>query len=165
MEMWWIGTYIDPSRLLLLLAFAFAANLTLTHFAGFGKGHSFGQTMNQTFDSLAVGLISSLLVLVVLNRVGPSDPLDAVLGQIVVQAVPLSIGASLANAIFSGGGRGGEEQEGQPVRSILKDMSATAVGAAFVASTIAPTVEIPLLATELGNLHELALIGLSLVIS
>ncbi len=165
MEVWWIGTYVDPLSLLILLAFAFFASLTLNYFAGFGMGGSLGQTLNQTMDSLAVGLVSSLVVLVVLNRVGLSDPLDAVLGQIVIQAVPLSIGASLANAIFSGGGRGGGEQGGQSVSSIFKDMGVTAVGAAFVSSTIAPTVEIPLLAAELGNLHELALIGLSLVVS
>lgn len=169
MEMWWIGTYIAPWRLLVLLAFAFAANFALTYFVGFEKGHSFGQTLNQTIDSLAVGLVSSLVVLVVLNRIGTSDSLEAILGQVVIQALPLSIGASLANAIFSSGGRGGggseQDSETWTVRSILKDMGVTAVGAAFVGFTVAPTAEIPLLAAELGYLHELALIGLSLVIS
>ncbi|MDP8949628.1 MAG: TIGR02587 family membrane protein [Actinomycetota bacterium] len=168
MEMWWIGTYIAPSRLLVLLALAFAANLALTHFAGFKKGHSLGRTVNQATDSVAVGVVASLVILLVLNRIGLSDPLDAILGQIVIQAVPLSIGASLANAVFSSGGReggGGEGKEARPVRSILKDMGATAVGATFVGSTVAPTVEIPLLAAELGRLHELALIAVSLIIS
>lgn len=168
MEMWWIGTYIAPSRLVILLALTFAANFALTHFTGFKKGHSIGQTVNQTIDSVAVGVVASLVVLVVLNRIGFSDPLGAVLGQIVIQAVPLSIGASLANAVFSSGGRegvGGEEKETGSARSILKDMGATAVGATFVGSTVAPTVEIPLLAAELGHLHELALIAVSLIIS
>lgn len=164
MEMWWIGTYIAPSRLFVLLALAFVANLALTHFAGFKEGHSIGRTVNQTTDSVAVGVVTSLVVLLVLNRIGFSDPLDAILGQIVIQAVPLSIGASLANAVFSSGGREGGK-ETRPVQSIFKDMGATAVGATFVGSTVAPTTEIPLLAAELGCLHELVLIALSLIIS
>ncbi len=168
MEMWWIGTYVDLWRLLVLLAFTFATNFALSHIAGFKKQGTLGETADQTVDSVAVGLVSSLAVLLVLNRIGLSDPLDAILGQIIVQAVPLSIGASLARFIFSGGGRGGgsaREQRSEPVRSTLKDMAATAAGATFTGFTIAPTVEIPLLAAELGHLHELALIGLSLTIS
>jgi putative integral membrane protein (TIGR02587 family) len=168
MEMWWIGTYVELWRLLVLLGFIFAVNFALSHFAGFKERGILGETADQTVDSVAVGTVSSLVVLLVLNRIGSSDPLDAILGQIIVQVVPLSIGASLARFIVSGGGRGGgsaQEQENEPVRSTLKDMATTAAGAAFTAFTIAPTVEIPLLAAELGRLHELALIGLSLVIS
>lgn len=168
MEMWWIGTYVELWRLLVLLGFALAANFALSHFAGFKKAGTLGETADQTVDSVAVGVVSSLVVLLVLNRIKLSDPLDAILGQIMVQAVPLSIGASLARFIFSGGGRGAgsaHEQESEPVRSILKDMATTAVGATFTGFTIAPTTEVPLLAAELGHLHELALIVLSLLIS
>lgn len=122
MEMWWIGTYVEPWRLLVLLGFALAANFALSHFAGFKKEGTLGEIADQTVDSVAVGAVSSLVVLLVLNRIKLSDPLDAILGQMMVQAVPLSIGASLARFIFSGGGRGAgraHEQESEPVSDSL----------------------------------------------
>lgn len=105
-------------------------------------------------------------MLLVLNRIQPSDPLDSVLGMIVIQAVPLSIGASVANEVF--GHRGERRRQGEPRRTALQpwqelfsDIGATIIGGIF----IAPTEEIPMLAAGLDYTHLLALIGLSLTLS
>jgi putative integral membrane protein (TIGR02587 family) len=169
MEMWWLGTYAAPWKLLVLLGVAFIANLGLAHFAGFKReGHSFAASAEQAVEAVAVGIVASLVVLLALNRIGPSDPLDVILGKIVVQVVPLSVGASVANAVFA---RGMDRQgdAAQPRHSswqaTLNDIGATATGGVLIGFSIAPTDEVSMLAVELTSGHLLAVIALSLVLT
>jgi putative integral membrane protein (TIGR02587 family) len=167
MEMWWIGVFADLWKLLVLLGLAFVVNLHLIYFAGFkDEGHTLHAVLDQAVDAIAVGIVASTAVLFVLNRISPGDPLDSIAGKIIAQAVPLSIGASAANAIFSRReGRQGEGSQMHPHLAVWNDIGATAAGAIFIGFAIAPTDEIPMLAAQLDYWHELALIGVSLVIT
>jgi putative integral membrane protein (TIGR02587 family) len=173
MEMWWIGITAELWKLLLFLGIAFLISLGLAHSrtGGFKEESGWFATIEQAVDVVAVGLIGAVVVLAVLNRIQLGDPLDSILGKVIAQAVPLSIGAAVANAIFGRRGersrQGGEqrEQEQDAVHAFLADFSATIIGAIFLAFSIAPTEEIPMLAAELDYAHELALIVLSLLLS
>lgn len=183
MEMWWLGRYVDTGRLLLILAVALVANFGLACVAGFKQDRSLGGTLEQTINAVAVGAVAAAVVLLVLNRIGPHDPPQSVLGLIVVQALPLSIGASLANAVFARGerrqghgeGGHGSDHQGETAQNgeqatdnvwnpLLNDVGATTIGAVFVSATIAPTDEVPMLAARLQYPHLLALIALSLLV-
>ena len=153
---------------MIFLGIGLLANIHLTYFAGFKQETTFRSSVGQAVDALAVGVVASLTVLLVLNRVAVTDPLDATLGKIVLQTVPLSIGASVANLLLRPGeGREGNDDGGKqsPWRAVLNDMGATAAGASFVGMAIAPTEEIPMLAAEMSYAHELALIALSLLLT
>jgi putative integral membrane protein (TIGR02587 family) len=169
LEMWSLGAAASTTKLLALLGLTFVANLGLAYFAGFKRETTFRNNVDQAVDAMAVGVVTSLAVLLVLNRVTLDDPLSSVLGKITVQTVPLSLGASIANAVFAGrGGRqGGDEPPRQLAawRATLRDVGATLVGGLFLSLSVAPTDEIGVLAAELTFQHALALIGLSLLIS
>jgi putative integral membrane protein (TIGR02587 family) len=89
--------------------------------------------------------------------------------MVIAQTLPLSIGASVANAIFAPGqGREGPPTQPRPSgpwRATLSDVGATAVGAIFISANVAPTEEIPMLAAALTSGHQLALIGVTLIIT
>ena len=172
MEMWWIGTTADLWRLLLFLGVAFliAFGLARSRSGGFKQDTDLFGSIEQAVDVVAVGLVAAVVVLAVLNRIGPGEPVDSVLGKVLLQAVPLAIGGAVANAIFSPAGdrnRQGDEAPppGDAGRELRADLGATVVGAVFISFAIAPTEEIPLLAAELDLAHELALIALSLLVS
>lgn len=182
MEMWWIGTFTELWKLLLFLALALGVNIMLAYFAGFRRENSLLANISQAFEAVAIGALASTVVLIVLNRIELGDPLDSILGKIIIQTLPLSIGASVANAVFgrnvSGGGGGGgnnggaaqqggeqtgeQAKKGSALRATLADLGTTIGGAIFISFSVAPTEEIPMLAAELDYWHELALIGLSL---
>ena len=128
-------------------------------------------SVEQAIDGVAIGLVGAVIVLTVLNRIELGDPLDSVLGKVIVQAVPLCIGAAVANAIFGAHGersREGEEAKGEAQSSreaFVADFGATIIGAIFLAFSIAPTDEVPMLAAELDYAHALALIILSLLLT
>ena len=170
MEMWWIGTYAELWKIFLLLVVTVVLNLGLNALSGFQRKQSRLATVEQTLDAVAVGLVTATVVLLVLDRIEPSDPLDSIVGKIVLQAVPLSIGASVANAIFRGraqgetrSGRAGEEPS--TARLLAEDIGATVIGGVFIGFSVAPTEEIAMLAAELDGTHQLALIGLTLLLS
>jgi putative integral membrane protein (TIGR02587 family) len=167
MEMWWLGTHTEPRTLLALLGIALAANFALVHYVGFKRESTFHGSLAETVDVVAVGAVASAVVLLVLNRIRPGDPLPVILGSIVVQTLPLSIGASVANALFSPDkNREGDERSPRGIwRAVFNDVSATAIGAAFIAFSVAPTEEVPMLAAGLDFRHQLALVGFSLLLT
>ena len=178
MEMWWIGAFTDLWKLLVFIGLALGVNFMLAHFAGFKQGNSLGDNISEAFGAVAIGALASTLVLGVLGRIEWGDPLDSMLGKIIVQTLPLSIGASVANAVFQSGG-GGQQGEGgsnggqegeqtkksSPLRATLVDVGTTIGGAIFISFSVAPTEEIPMLAAELSYWHLLALMGLSLALT
>jgi putative integral membrane protein (TIGR02587 family) len=173
MEMWWIGTTAELWKLLLFLGVALLIGLGLarTRSGGFKEETGAFATIEQAVDGVAVGLVGAVVVLTVLNRIQWGDSLDSILGKVVVQAVPLSIGAAVANAIFGPHGersRQGDEEDGETQdakQAFVADFGATIIGAIFLGFSIAPTDEIRLLAAKLDYSHQLALIGLSLVLT
>lgn len=175
MEMWWIGTFTELWKLLLFLALALGVNIMLAHFAGFRRENSLLANVSQAFEAVAIGALASTVVLIVLNRIELGDPMDSILGKIIIQTVPLSIGASVANAVFGRGGGNasggpGQQEDNQPKknsawRATLADLGTTIGGAIFLSFSVAPTEEIPMLAAELDYWHELALIALTLALT
>lgn len=170
MEMWWIGEYISQVNLLVFVAIALLANLGLTHVAGFKRGSTFVTTIDQAIDAVAVGLVAATLMLAILNQIRLGDPIDSIIGKIVIQAVPLSIGASVANQVF--GTRGDKNRQGKdgppplkPAQALFSDVGATIIGGIFVAFSIAPTEEIPMLASAMDYGHLMALVAFSLLVS
>lgn len=180
MEMWTIGATAELWKLLLFLAIAFLISLGLAHSreGGFKQDTDTFATIEQAVDGVAVGIVSAALVLLTLNRIHLGQPLASMTGKIIVQAVAISIGAAVATAIFGADGersRQGDEEnadevpeesdQASPGRALLADLGATSIGAIFLAFSIAPTDEVPLLAAELTPRHLIAIMGLSLVLS
>ncbi|HEV2128934.1 MAG TPA: TIGR02587 family membrane protein [Thermomicrobiales bacterium] len=170
MEMWWIGQYATRWKLLAFLLVALLANFGLTYVAGFKRESSLFATIGQTLDAVAVGIVAATVMLLVLNRIGPNQPIDSTIGMILVQAVPLSIGASVANEVFGGRRDNGRQGHADPPdlpswQELASDVGATAIGGVFVGFSIAPTEEVPMLAAGLEYPHLLALIGFTLLLS
>lgn len=166
MEMWWIGDAARPGHMALTLGIALVANFALVTAAGFKEEKALFSRIEQTLDSVAVGTVGSALVLLTLNQLNPDQSGQAMLGKVVVQMLPLSIGASLANILFQGDTAREGDDEGSRMPSwwqaLVNDLGATAIGATFIAANVAPTAEIPMLAARMEFWHVLALIILTL---
>lgn len=176
MEMWWIGTYTELWRLLIFLGLALAINTMLAYMTGFKEESTLFAAIMQAIEAVAVGAVAATLVLLTLNRIALDDPLDSILGKIVLQAIPLSIGASVANALLGrgGGGSGGSQsseggqggsRKASGLQAILFKLGASIGGGILIGFSIAPTEEVPMLANELDYFHQLALIVLTLAIT
>jgi putative integral membrane protein (TIGR02587 family) len=163
-EMWQLGARAAPWQLLVLLGLAFVANAGLDWGTGFKRGARSSPFL-QAVEALAIGVVAALAMLLALNRLSLDDGLAALVGKVVVQTVTLSLGASVANAIFDPRrSREGEESsaDGGPWAENARDAGATAIGAFVIGASIAPTQEVQLLAAAADVWHQLAVVGLSL---
>lgn len=153
MEVWWTGSHTSVRQMAGLLALTFTVVVILNRVAGFRseEDHTVFDAVLDAVDAVAMGLLVSLLVLVVVREVVPGLPAREVLGKVVYHGVTASIGVALAGQFFHGAADvadaadAGRTDSDHGLMGTVVDLGATALGAIFVASTIAPTDEIPML--------------------
>jgi putative integral membrane protein (TIGR02587 family) len=185
METWAIGSTMPPLGAITLLGVAYLLNLACVVFAGFRQGvRGIFHLFSDALDATALALVTSALMLALLAQIGLGAPIGVMLGQIVVNAIPVSLGIAVANQLIahedsraeseSDSKQGsGSESEGEKllagagpgVRSTLLDLGATAAGALFFCFNIAPTEEVQLLAAEMPLLHLAVAIVVSLLVT
>lgn len=181
MEMWWIGAVQPAAHLLAFVVVAFAANVLLARMSGYRPDHGSLRTdVESAIGALALGAVISAVMLLALGRITGASSLAGIIGMVAVQMIPLSIGASVANVVFSAGRADSDDGEGeqddgseqQPTEAeqaklrrsaLLNDIGATIAGAIFIGFSIAPTDEIPMLATGLGKLNVVAVFVITLI--
>jgi putative integral membrane protein (TIGR02587 family) len=167
MEMWWIGKTLPLIHLMAVLSTGFVANLGLSYVAGFRTRHSLTMSLDQAIDALAVGIVGATMLLVTLNQLRVTDGVGQGVGMVMLLAVPLSLGASVARYVFSGrtSRQGDESSPHSSWQGVLSDVGATAIGGVFIGITIAPTDEVKMIAAGLSSWHLFAIVGLSLFLS
>ncbi|MBD2129555.1 TIGR02587 family membrane protein [Microcoleus sp. ZQ-A2] len=180
MEVWWIGSQTSPSLMLVILAITFVVVLLLNHTEGFRKIQSkqFFDTVMDSFEALAIGIVSATCILFTLGEITQETPLNEALGKLILESVPFSLGAALAGAFLSGdrwsssnnqdsdqqGNRNNQGKESN-FNATLADIGGTLIGAMIIAFNIAPTDEIPMLDAAIAPPRLLAIIAVSLLIS
>ncbi len=180
MEVWFIGAYIQPPILLSILAVTFIVVLLINRIEGFRPQESktLPGAIAETFETLAVGIVCSTLMLIILRRIDLQTSLIEALGQVIFESVPFSFGVAFSRSLLSGN-PGIDLDENKPSnsspssrnpksivwRDTIADFSATLIGALFIAFSIAPTDEINMLAASASALELLAIMVASLLIS
>ena len=180
MEVWWKGNFTSPPRMLLMLGVAYAALVLLDVQGGFRaeRSRTWPRIFTDAAEALAIALLTAALGLILINLIHPGTGLGTAVGRIVVEALPFSIGVGIATNVLRGhdemGGAGagagggdppGHEWHAHALRETLADAGATSLGAVIIAASIAPTDEIPMIASSLSPPRLLALVASTLLLS
>ncbi|VEP12542.1 conserved membrane hypothetical protein [Hyella patelloides LEGE 07179] len=178
MEVWFIGSYVQPPVLLCILGVTFVIILLLNRIEGFRPQESetlFG-AIAETFETIAIGMTCAMLMLVILQRIDVQTPLTEILGKIVFEGVPFSLGVAFSRSLLSGDAEVSFKNRNQTEsrysgkhkiiwQDTLADFVATLIGALFIAFSIAPTDEVVVLAASASPLWLLIIIAASMLIS
>ena len=179
MEVWFIGSYVKPPILLGILAATFVVVLLLNRLEGFRPQESdtISGAIAETLETLAIGMVCATLMLIVLQRIDWQTSLSEALGKIIFEGVPFSLGVAFSRSLLSGDGevdldnRNGNSSSQQsrqksiPWKDTIADLSATLIGALFIAFSIAPTDEVTVLAASASPFWLLIVMLASLLIS
>lgn len=179
MEVWFIGSYVRPPILLAVLFATSIVVFTINRIEGFRSQDSstLSTAIAQTIETLAIGIVCAALMLIILNRIDWQTSLSEALGKIVFEGVPFSLGVVFSRSLLSGDAQVDLDQNHQtdstqdkhPLRILwqdtVADLSATLIGAIFIAFSIAPTDEITFLAASASPLELLIIMAASLLIS
>lgn len=178
MEVWWKGNIASPARMLFALVATYFAVLVIDRALGFRRNRegTWRRAFADSAEALALGLVTGAASLALLGIIGPSDGFEAVMGRIVMEGIPFSLGVGLANSFMGKGDENGDEgdrEEGtddpkwlnEGWRETLADLGATILGAIVISSSIAPTDEVQVISANLPHPRLLLLVGVSILIS
>lgn len=161
MEMWWLGFYMPPGKLALLLALFFPFLVALSWHVGFEPTFSLRDDVVDALVAYAVGFASSALVLSLMGQLGTDMSTRELLGKISLQAVPASIGALLSQAQL------GDRDAAQVPRGgrahYWSELFLMAVGALFLSFHLAPTDEVWMIGTGVPAWGSVLLIAVTLL--
>ena len=159
MEMWHLGFAMDRPRLALLLVVTVPLLVGLSHVSGFEETFDVREDVVDAFVACAVGFVVSAAVLALLGALRPGMSTHETIGKIVLQSVPASIGALLAQSQL---GTGRHDDERRRPSSYASQLFLMGVGALFLAFNVAPTEEVILIGHVMSPWHVLALVAVSL---
>jgi putative integral membrane protein (TIGR02587 family) len=162
MEMWWLGFHIDPFRLSLLFGLMLPLLVRLSKYGGMRRTASLWDDLADALVVIAVSFAAALLILWLFRVVDASMPMREILGKVVVQTFPASIGGMLARNQF--GSREAEREEEEAEATYAGELFLMVVGALFLSLNLSPTEEIILLAYQMSAWQELTLALLSIIV-
>jgi putative integral membrane protein (TIGR02587 family) len=178
MEVWFIGSYVQPPILLTVLGVTSVVILSLNRIEGFRpqESETIADAIAETIETLAIGITCATVMLIILRRIDFQTSLIETLGTIIFEAVPFSFGVAFSRSLLTGNSAVNLDERNprkSPInsknklvwRDTLADCAASFIGAVFIAFSIAPTDEVVLLAASTSPFWLLMLIVASLVVS
>jgi putative integral membrane protein (TIGR02587 family) len=145
MEMWALGFYVHPGRLLLFLALNFLVLVGLSRFGGFERTASLFEDVLDALAAIAVAIIASAAILTLFGILTWDMKLDEIAGKVAIQAVPCSFGAMLARKQLSGGDTSDDEIQAERTAGYAGQLFLMLAGALFLAFNVSPTEEMILI--------------------
>jgi putative integral membrane protein (TIGR02587 family) len=176
MEVWWKGNFTSPARMMGSLALTFGALTALNYFAGFrgDRWTGWSRIITDSIEALALALVASALSLLLIGVLSSRLGLDAMMGRIVMEAIPFGFGVGVSNLILKPENGENEDHDNQgsvqdgnngPLKGTVIDAGSTALGATIIAFSIAPTDEVAMISQGVSSLWLLSLIAASLLVS
>lgn len=179
-EVWSIGSATGPPWLLGVLATTLVVVWLLTQVEGFRQTLTLHplEAVAESIEAIGIGVICAAIALILLRRITLATPLSETLGKLVFEAVPFSLGVALARSTLQSN-RSRDRRTTvstlasstlasstlATVQDALVDLDATLIGALLIAFSIAPTEEVPLLASSLPAPWLLLIMAASLGLS
>jgi putative integral membrane protein (TIGR02587 family) len=161
MEMWWIGFYVEPVRLLIFLLLGLGLQTGLAYYSGFSPSRDVTDALIGGVTAFAIGCLGSAAVLWLLGVLDTAQGWRGAVGMVAIQAVPAGIGAVAARQQLGGTreGQAREDRAGYPAQLFLM-----AAGAVFLAFNVAPTEEMILITFRMGPWLILLLMAASVLL-
>jgi putative integral membrane protein (TIGR02587 family) len=161
-EMWQLGFYMSPDRLVLYLILGFPILVGLSHYAGFHATFRWKDNARDAFIGYLVAMITAAGVLYVLGVIEAGMPASEILGKISLQAVPGGIGALLARTQL--GGSTPDQEQRRKGAQLGGELFIMSLGALVLSFNIAPTEEIVLISQLLNGWHAALLAVFSIAL-
>lgn len=102
MEVRWLGFYMEPLRLALLIVVMIPVLVGLSHLAGFEETFEWRDDLLDVLVAYTVGATTAAVLLFLFSVMQVGMGVQEIIGKIPLQAVPGSIGALLAQSLLGG---------------------------------------------------------------
>lgn len=164
MEMWALGFYAHPARLLLFLLVNFLILVGLSRFGGFERTANLFEDLLDALAACGVALLAAAFILALLGILTPEMRFDEIVGKVAIQSIPCSFGAMLARKQLSGGESAADAIQAERTAGYFGQLFLMLAGALFLAFNLAPTEEMILIGFMMAPWQALLLVLLSILL-
>ncbi|KAB2689248.1 TIGR02587 family membrane protein [Brucella pseudogrignonensis] len=166
MEMWELGLYANPSRLLLLCVLNIPLLIGLAYRIGFERMSTWTQMLRDAAIAFALGIVLSSMILWLFGLLSADLPLKHNIAMIALQAVPASIGALLGRSQLGMRSEQNDEDDGEydGESGYFNELFMMVVGALFLGLNVAPTEEMILIAYKIVPVQTALIVLLSIAL-
>ena len=157
------GFYVYRWRLALLIAIMIPAIIGTAYYAGLRENTTWISAAVDGITAYAVGAVASMVILALTGIITWGMPWREIAGKVAIQSTVAGFGAAVARGELGGGGQGNKvakEKRGGYAFELLS----VAVGAFYLSSTVAATMEMILIPFKMTMWHALALVLFELVL-
>ena len=150
MEVWWAGFTVSPLRLLAGVVGVFVLLCAYNAYAGIRYDSGPGEIAVDSVEELGIGLVISLVVLLLMDRIDAGMAAAEVVGKVVVEGLFVAIGVSVGTAQLSSHE---DEASGSPHadrHTMAAEVALALCGAVLIGANVAPTEEILVLGAEMS---------------
>ena len=162
MEMWWLGFYLEPWRLVEFTLANLLVLYGLSKVAGFEESHNRIDDILDAFAAYFVAVTTAAAILWLIGAIRPHMTAGEIAGMLAVQAVPASFGAMIGAKLL---GEGEEIEEAERWRdSYSGQLFLFLAGSLFLSFTVAPTEEVLLVAFQMNPWQSLLTIFVSVAL-
>src|SRR5215212_2253773 len=102
MEVWWEGFFVPSWRLILLYVLNYGVLFILQHFSGLQHRKTVAGQARAALVAMGIGILASALTLLALGVLTSELRLKDLIGKLLLESIPVSIGASVAMSEFGG---------------------------------------------------------------
>lgn len=165
MELWWAGFIANSIQLLLYFIVGICLLLIYNHYVGIRRDHTFLEGFLESVEEMGLGILVTLFILWITGRITPQMSLDEISGKIIVEAVTVAIGISVGKSQLGKENedeKDKEEDEKNSNPDLVRAMGIALCGAILIASNVAPTDEVVVIALEAENFKLLIIALLSI---
>jgi len=179
-EVMWTGQHTGPRQALAVLAVSFVLLTMLNRTSGFRgtEDRTLRHAATDAVEGVALAIVLVLAMLALLGEVDATTPLSVILGKTVYEVLPMCVGIGVAHSILreQSAGDGSESEadsgdDGQAssgstsLSASVADLGASLIGAVFIALSIAPTDEVPMVTASRSPIWLLMIVAASLLIA
>jgi putative integral membrane protein (TIGR02587 family) len=156
MEMWWIGFTLEPIKLVQFSLVDLVVLVILSRVSGYDPSRGILEDVLDALAAFGMGAIASAATLWLFAEIGGGTDPGVAAGKIIIQSVPASFGAMIADKLFGEV----EDKPGEHARrrqSYAGQLFLMIAGALFLSFTMSPTEEIGLISYRMSPWHALTM--------
>ncbi len=155
MELWWAGFIANTMQLVIYFMVGISLLLLYNRYVGIRNDSSIIECLLESFEEMGLAILLTLFILWITGRISEVMSLSEISGKVVVEAVTVAIGISVGKSQLGSDKKDDEEAqekdddtEALERPDLVRAISIALCGAILIASNVAPTEEVVVIAME-----------------
>lgn len=159
-EIWWAAFTMPPWKVLLFFLLNYPVLVILENYSGFREDFSWFDELEDALVATGIGLLVSAAILSIFNLVNAAMSAREIVGRIVLESIPISIGVSVA--ISQLGKESPDSQRRKKKEGFWGHIAVAIAGSIYFGFNVAPTLEPLMLGIAMEWWQTLLLLALSI---